>query len=75
MMTLLAPFFFLKALPIHHLQIYIIVGCYGKPFERILSGIMVALILVTPCGAIPFPEAMSVSSHTHALGGDLCGKI
>jgi len=37
-----------------------------KPFDDILSGIALASALVTPFGAIPSLEAMSISPYIHA---------
>jgi hypothetical protein len=47
----------------------------GNRLREFLSGITLALTLVTPRGATPFLEAISISPHTHALGGDLRKKM
>ncbi|PUZ60376.1 hypothetical protein GQ55_4G120000 [Panicum hallii var. hallii] len=50
-------------------------GATGNCLRKSLSGIMPALIPVTPFGATFSLEAMSMYPHTHALGGDLREKI
>jgi uncharacterized membrane protein YphA (DoxX/SURF4 family) len=54
--TLLTPFFSLML----YLQVRVVVGYYRKPFEGILSVIMLVLALVTHRGATPFPEMIYV---------------
>jgi hypothetical protein len=75
MAALLTPLFSLEALLMCYLHIHIVIGYYGKTFEGFLSGFLLVLTLVTPCGATPFLEAMSTSPRTHILDGDLHEKI
>ena len=67
------PLFFQEAFAdmLPQIQVRVEAGCDG-PFEGILVGITSTSTLVTPFGAIPFQEAMSISPHDHVLDGSLC---
>jgi len=43
----------------------------GHCLRKLLSGMTLVLTLVALLDATTFLQAMSISPHTHALGGDL----
>ena len=73
MVMLLMLFSSLESLPMRYPNCRSVLtpGATGNCLSMFLSSIMLVSILVTFLDATTSLEAMSISPHTHALGGDL----
>ena len=70
MAPLLAPFFFIHegfADGLPFLQSCVGAGCYGKPLDGILVGIMLVSTLVTLIGTTFSLNVMSISPYTYVM--------